>query len=242
MTKRVLLAVAAFTLLCAAYASAIFEGDVMFIKNVRDVASPEEPIQVTLYIKNFRDEPLAAKVYDTVPEAFVPYSADSTITEKGYAFEVNLGPQEEGFFNYYILFKKISKDRGSLPKTLQPARLVEEGGKTLKTISPLIEYQESYLTGVVDCNIDGVCESWVGETPYTCWLDCKTGQKDKICDRMPDGVCDPDCPKKEDPDCGREATPKEPAAAKEGNQIFALAGFVLLVVLLAAVVMMRLRK
>lgn len=46
---------------------------------------------------------------------------------------------------------------------------------------------------------DNVCEGH--ESYESCTRDCRSGSKDDFCDRVADGICDPDCPANMDADC-----------------------------------------
>ncbi|MEK6968361.1 MAG: hypothetical protein AABX51_07060 [Nanoarchaeota archaeon] len=46
---------------------------------------------------------------------------------------------------------------------------------------------------------NSICDS--SETYITCPQDCPSGSADKVCDRVKDGKCDPDCPASLDLDC-----------------------------------------
>ena len=48
------------------------------------------------------------------------------------------------------------------------------------------------------CNNDNICNNY--ETVLTCPTDCHSGSKDGWCDKVNDGICDPDCITG-DPDC-----------------------------------------
>jgi len=54
-------------------------------------------------------------------------------------------------------------------------------------------------TTMYACNANGVCER--GENYNNCPADCLSGSLDGLCDRKWDGVCDPDCYRKDDNDC-----------------------------------------
>jgi len=64
---------------------------------------------------------------------------------------------------------------------------------------------------------DNICES--NENYATCSQDCRSGVKDGFCDRVADGVCDPDCfimsdhGTSEDPDCKATFYAPSPAVA-----------------------------
>lgn len=72
-------------------------------------------------------------------------------------------------------------------------------------ISPTIaetrkgKFYSNLLTIKVKCDANGLCE---GKENYgNCPEDCNSGGKDDYCDRVLDGICDPDCRKEADPDC-----------------------------------------
>lgn len=54
------------------------------------------------------------------------------------------------------------------------------------------------LFGERNCEVNGFCGG--NENYGTCPIDCKSGMKDDYCDRIIDGICDPDCEGK-DLDC-----------------------------------------
>ena len=51
------------------------------------------------------------------------------------------------------------------------------------------------------CNKNKKCEPSLGENYKTCPQDCPSGSKDNYCDKVSDGICDPDCTENEDSDC-----------------------------------------
>jgi len=71
------------------------------------------------------------------------------------------------------------------------SQLVEiRKGNELLFISALSDYV---------CNEDGICSG--RENFLSCPSDCSSGGLDNFCDRMEDGICDPDCLSSADLDC-----------------------------------------
>ncbi len=70
-----------------------------------------------------------------------------------------------------------------------------------------------------------------GENYMKCSADCPSGQDDTACDRVAEGICDPDCSAKEDGDCRKKST--------AGNMIYLLIGMVLLGGMMAIVLKKR---
>jgi hypothetical protein len=68
---------------------------------------------------------------------------------------------------------------------------------TLRT-QTTFKVQETTTT-LFSCNANRRCES--GENYNNCPGDCLSGGLDGLCDRVWDGVCDPDCYRKDDQDC-----------------------------------------
>lgn len=60
---------------------------------------------------------------------------------------------------------------------------------------------------------NGICEP--EENYVKCQRDCKSGQKDGVCDKMADSLCDPDCSAEEDTDCDQKKIPSENATSEE---------------------------
>ncbi len=62
-------------------------------------------------------------------------------------------------------------------------------------------FYSNILSVHVRCNGNGICEIDEGEYYKNCPEDCKSGGRDNYCNRVLDGVCDPDCMGVGDPDC-----------------------------------------
>ena len=60
----------------------------------------------------------------------------------------------------------------------------------------------------------------ITETYYTCPQDCPSGSADNYCDKVEDGICDPDC-KGEEPDCADYEQGVE-TQIKQDSQSFSL--------------------
>jgi hypothetical protein len=83
----------------------------------------------------------------------------------------------------------------------------------------------------VDCLCgDKKCEVEKGESYNTCPQDCPSGLNDNFCDKIIDGVCDPDCLVNEDGDCKHVFT-KDSDKKEDGNLLFILMLFIVSVFL-----------
>ncbi len=62
----------------------------------------------------------------------------------------------------------------------------------------ICESSESLQTCPTDCTCgNGFCE----ENYLSCSKDCSSGQQDGSCDKLSEGICDPDCDSRDDVDC-----------------------------------------
>jgi hypothetical protein len=87
---------------------------------------------------------------------------------------------------YYGNLSKGMNGSNTITLTVSDSAGFAVSGKATLTIKPV-------------CNIDGIC--YTDEDYLNCPVDCPTGSKDGICDKIKDGRCDPDCKWLEDPDC-----------------------------------------
>ncbi|MFZ2456224.1 MAG: hypothetical protein WAX07_07090 [Candidatus Altiarchaeia archaeon] len=69
---------------------------------------------------------------------------------------------------------------------------------TMITEIPTTSYETTSST-MFSCNGNGRCDA--GENYNKCPGECLSGGLDGLCDRASDGVCDPDCYRKDDKDC-----------------------------------------
>ncbi len=70
-----------------------------------------------------------------------------------------------------------------------------------RAITDVGEFHSNSLAVVVRCDGDGICEINRGEYHKNCPEDCKSAGRDNYCNRVLDGLCDPDCGGIGDPDC-----------------------------------------
>jgi parallel beta-helix repeat protein len=163
-------------------------------KSLNDTAIPlGDQVQVKIRITN--SEKLSVLV--TVQENFIP--------EVNY---IDLDPQVdwyEGLQIFYYTWKLVIapgetktvifnvEPRSLGSHTLAPT-LIAAGSVILKATCGSIE---------VGCIPNGLCEP--GENSYYCRDDCPSGGMDGYCDRIADGINDPDCQYGVDPDFNEKA-------------------------------------
>lgn len=78
----------------------------------------------------------------------------------------------------------------------------DEGQSLEETIKLSALTTTTTTTTKASCG-DDTCDS--GENYLNCKEDCPSGGSDLYCDRVPDGICDPDCSSEEDADCKKES-------------------------------------
>lgn len=69
------------------------------------------------------------------------------------------------------------------------------------------EKGESVFLCPMDCSCgNDKCDLKFGESYENCPVDCPSGSKDNYCDKVFDGICDPDCRPEDDADCLKAKT------------------------------------
>lgn len=107
------------------------------------------------------------------------------------------------------------------------------------------------------CNRNNICEIDKGENFVSCPSDCKSGSSDNYCDKVLDGICDPDCSKDADIDCScgdgicseRESPktcPTDCSTGFKGSEVSqlpiqypAIAGIVIILIIIGAVYFLK---
>lgn len=69
------------------------------------------------------------------------------------------------------------------------------------------------ILDIQECSLNYICEN--NENYGTCPNDCSSGGRDNFCDKVNDGICDPDCNHEEDLDCPKEEIKKVINKTKE---------------------------
>jgi len=82
-----------------------------------------------------------------------------------------------------------------------------------------------------DCTCgNNICDA--NENYMKCSSDCHSGQKDNVCDKIADGICDPDCNNKDDYDC----------KATSGSKLFLYAGVIAIAIVLILILAKKIKK
>ena len=84
---------------------------------------------------------------------------------------------------------------------------------------------------------DGRCV--LGENYKNCPTDCPSGSSDNYCDKVKDGICDPDCLPAEDPDCKTEIKIKP---QQNTIRYFLLGGVIVIISLLILFIVWKKKK
>jgi len=105
--------------------------------------------------------------------------------------EFRLNPGEEKIFEYRL---KLLESRGITEMNLKGFSFSIPDENFFK------ESNRAFIEIIV-CNNNGVCETDRYENYLNCPEDCPSGSADGYCDKIKDGICDPDCAKGFDIDC-----------------------------------------
>lgn len=104
--------------------------------------------------------------------------------------EYLISPKTSEVFSVESKFKKLSVDgRNKLPEI----HVLDKSNNLL--------YSLKGKEILIDCKKNNYCDLDLGENSLNCPQDCSTGMNDDYCDRIQDGICDPDCLTELDLDC-----------------------------------------
>jgi len=94
------------------------------------------------------------------------------------------------------------------------------------------------------CNKNNICEPFRKENHGNCPEDCPSGLEDIYCDRVKDGVCDPDCKPDEDPDCrlGTTTLPTTTVKPEEKEDLSSYLPYILAVIIIIAIIILIQRR
>jgi hypothetical protein len=165
-----------------------------------------------------------------------------------FRFEVASFSNESLFSSQLYLEKRICGDTVLDPVTQKVSggcRMLEKGtlslsipyypnGKSINFYDPAGKLILAVdISDFADLCGDGICQE--NENAGTCQSDCRSGASDKYCDKLEDGVCDPDCAEAEDQDC---------SAAKGVNitQVVIIGAFLSILIVAAAFAVYMIRK
>lgn len=150
-----------------------------------------QKIWITIVLENKGNKLKEIVLTERLGEAdFEKSQAKSIITEYkeelwSYEWKIKLAPQKNTAVSYWLIPQRVGN------YVVSPAKV---------TINNKDLYLKSWSIKV-KCQVDGKCDSKIGENYLNCLEDCPTGQTEGTCDFAKDGKCDPDCQKEADPDC-----------------------------------------
>jgi len=96
--------------------------------------------------------------------------------------------------------------------------------------------EDSDCKKIIICG-NGKCEEQ--ESFRNCPIDCPSGSKDNYCDKVRDGICDPDCLPSEDPDCETKTKIKP---QQNTIRYFLLGGVIVIISLLILFIVWKKKK
>lgn len=164
------------------------------------VLSEGQVVEVTLSVVNIGNESLAGVLIDSVPPYLV--SSESGRREgflETKRFEPVKIPGGEGKnFHYRLTVPQVPEALKGRTFFLGPAAFTDQYG--VVNPSNTVQFWFDGKTRFA-CDFNFVCNYSKGENYAACPQDCVSGGRDEYCDRLLDGVCDPDCTNTSDPDC-----------------------------------------
>ncbi len=208
-------------IVCLLSGMAMAEG-VTITRDVPATARFGEQIRITVSVTNHFNRTVKVDIEEQADNDVIEPKPVLSITPPGMIaarpprieWTLDLAPEETKDVYYIVLPKQV----GDYP--LAPTSVTAEGNL----------YSGEPASIKILCNANSICEPDLGENLLTCPHDCKSGGKDRFCDRTSDGKCDPDCAPGYDPDC--ETKP----AANGGLMLFGeiCIGIIVLLAIIAA--------
>ncbi len=175
--------------------SLAYEANTFSLKHVTLSSVAPQPAllnqQYTIQILSFKQ----AVLYETTFEAVVPvFYSEPLVLDHSYQTQKTSTPIDL-VLPYYPNAEKIvilSNKSLLFEIDVSPYSVCNENEQC--------EAKESPQACSMDCTCGNkVCDEH--ETYLQCSTDCLSGEDDGACDKIADGICDPDCRKKEDFDC-----------------------------------------
>lgn len=217
----------------------LFKNETIAVHNVKGMEGTitnNYPAELPFYVKVIAADK-SVLYYSDIP---VGFHRQVSTSEGDYVFDTNVSPQRlrlpfyskakyVEFYHADVMFAQINLSD----------YLCNKNGKC--------EQFENEQLCPSDCGAPKPAQGGCGnkicdttETHATCPVDCPSGGRDNYCDRVRDGICDPDCTNNEDPDCA-------PAIAKTAPKFeipkwFLLALFALAIIFIALLVMILNKK
>ncbi len=135
--------------------------------------------------------------------------------EKGNQYGICVFPNKKSCVAWKFLWGECGKEYSFCTKKGYEMKTIKDRKKCAHLLSPkcavciLPDNREIEVTKLMQLELkEGVCgdgKCVLGENYKNCPKDCPSGGADGYCDKVKDGICDPDCIKKEDPDCQKVA-------------------------------------